>query len=282
MLTKVVAVQARLGERLTLEEKLHIFRERPDFVCLPEYYLLDDTVDDYHRAALRRTEFLEYLQRLSDELSTCLVAGTIVEAEGEKLYNTSYLIDHGDIKGRYRKRNPVPGELQKGITPGDEAYVSDIDDVRVGMLICGDVFNMDNYRDMAAVDADLVFVPTTSALRPDDSWSHKQLRDRKYFQAGAEAAGAFVIKVCGVGRIFGKPLQGRSLVAAPWGILARTQMINEQDKRIISITLGIDELREFRAKYRGASGETRSHSDGDYEENLQKVTARHSHRNRPD
>ena len=258
MLIKVVAVQARLGEPLSLEEKLHIFKERPDFVCLPEYYLMDSSITDYHRAAMRRSDQLEYLSHLSDELSTCLIAGTVVEPEGGNLYNASYVIDHGKILSCYRKRNPVPGELAGGITPGDDSFAIDVDGVRVGIMICGDVFNMDNYRDMASLDTDLLFVPTTSAFRPADSLSQKQLRDRKYFLSGAETAGAFVIKVCGVGKIFGKPLQGRSLIAAPWGILAKTPTLGEQDKRIIALTLSIDELREFRAKYRRSGVENRT------------------------
>ena len=100
MLIKVVAFQGHMGEKLTLEEKIYIFKQRPDFICLPEYYMLDDTVDDYYRAALNKNEYLQYLSGLSDELSTCLIAGTVVEPNGNKLYNTSYVINRGRVIGR--------------------------------------------------------------------------------------------------------------------------------------------------------------------------------------
>jgi predicted amidohydrolase len=257
MLIKVVAVQARIGRKLSLEEKLCIFKERPDFVCLPEYYPLDETVSDYSRAALQRNVYLQYLTALSDQLATCLIAGTVVEADEDKLYNTCYLIDRGRIVGSYRKRNPTPAETVAGISPGGRSLTIDIDGVRVGILICADVFDDKNYRDMADCNVDLVFVPTVSPLRPADSLTGKRLRDREYFLEGAETAGAYVVKVCGVGAVFRKPLQGRSLIAAPWAIVARVESFNEMHSRILTATLDIAELREFREKLRRSTADCR-------------------------
>ncbi len=248
MLVKVVAVQAVMGGRLTLEAKIHIFKQRPDFVCLPEYYLIDHMVTDYQRAALRQNEYLDYLCRLSDELHTCIVGGTIVEAAEGHLYNTAFVIDRGSILGKYRKRYPVPGELAKGISAGSENFVMNFDGIRVGMMICGDVFYPHMFDELRNDGADIIFVPTTSLYRPDDSLSQKKHRDQKFFLAGAAQASAYVVKVCGVGEIFGRPLQGRSLIAAPWGILQQTTMYEEQQQRILTATLDIAEVREFGQK----------------------------------
>jgi len=250
MLIKVVAYQGRMGEKLTLEEKIYIFKQRPDFLCLPEYYMLDDTVDDYYRAALHKNEYLKYLSSLSDELSTCLIAGTVVEPEGNKLYNTSYVINRGRVIGRYRKRFPVAREQERGISPGEDMFLINVEGVKVGLMVCGDVFHRHLYDEMYAHRADVIFIPTTSAYRPDDSLSKKRYRDREYFLDGAEAAGSFVVKVCGVGKIFGHPLQGRSLIAAPWGMVCQTDTSGEQTRRILSATLDISEVRDFRKKYR--------------------------------
>ena len=152
--------------------------------------------------------------------------------------------------GSYRKRNPVPGEIAKGISPGRKPLVLEIDEVRIGVLVCGDVFDPSLYREMGELEVDIVFIPTTSAYRPADSLSRKVHRDEIYFRSGAELAGAYVVKTCGVGEIFGHPLQGRSLIAAPWGLLARVQSQSEQEKRLVREILDISELRDFRTKYR--------------------------------
>jgi predicted amidohydrolase len=254
MLVKVVAVQARMGQPLSLEEKIYIFKQRPDFVCLPEYYLLDDSIDDYHRAALRFQEFVRYYARLSDELSTCLIGGTVVEAEQHGLYNTCYVFNRGQALGRYRKRFPVPGEREKGISPGKENLVLDIEGARLAVMICGDVFYPEVFSELAGAEVDLIFVPTTSLFRPDDSISRKRHRDAKYFATGSRICGAYVVKVCGVGAIFGKPLQGRSLISAPWGVVTRTDFSGESQARILSAVLDVCELREFRSKFRSGVG----------------------------
>ncbi len=250
MLVKVIAVQGVLGQELTLEDRLYIFKQRPDFVCLPEYCLLDNTVTDFHRAALNRSKYLEYLQGLSDELSTCLIAGTVVEAEQDRLYNTSYVIDRGQSVGWYRKQHPVPGELSGGISEGDGSLVIEVRGVKVGLMICGDVFYQSSFEQMAEQGADLLFIPTTSPFRPADSITRKKGRDRKYFVSGAEISGAYVIKTCGVGKLFGRRLQGRSLMTAPWEIVARADFAAEGVKCMLTATLDIGELRDFRSKYR--------------------------------
>lgn len=249
MLTKIVSVQAAMGHRLSLEEKLHILKQRPDYVCLSEYCLIDGTVTDYQQAAYRYSEYLTYFRKLSSELSACLIAGSLVEREDDRLYNTSYVIDRGTVLGAYRKRYPVPGELQRGISSGSRPLTLTVDDIRIGVLICGDVFYPELYSEMGQAGVDIVFVPTTSLYRPDDSLSQKRDRDRRYFIDGAERTGAYVVKVCGVGSIFGRSLQGRSLVTAPWGMIEQVSPYEEAESRILAVTLDIAEVREFRSKF---------------------------------
>jgi predicted amidohydrolase len=241
-------VQARLGESLTLEEKIHIFKQQPDFVCLPEYYMLGADIKDFHRAALKNSEYLSHLIQLSDQLSSCLIGGTIVDATNDNLYNSCYIINRGLVIDRYWKRSPVPAEARAGITPGNKPLVIDVEGVRIGFMICGDVFQPRQYDEMGRAGVDIIFIPTTSPYRADDSISHKNYRDKIYFIDGAIRSKSFVVKVCGVGELFGRPLQGRSLVASPWGLISKVDFDGEHEKRIVSITLDLDEIREFRHK----------------------------------
>lgn len=248
MLVRVVAVQMELGRPLTLEEKLHLFKLRPDFVCLPEYFMVGHTLPDFARAALQIKENLDYIQRLSMELDTCLIGGSVVESDGDSLYNSSYIFHRGQVLGKYRKLNPVSGEIAKGILPGDKIFVREVDGVRIGLLICADALNPGLFELMALEQADIVFIPTTSPLKPAESKSEKQKRDRDIYVGGAMLANSFIVKTCAVGRLFGKPLQGRSLIAAPWGIESRVQFHDELERTAISAVLDIGGLREFRRK----------------------------------
>ena len=248
MLVKIVAVQTQPGRQLTLEEKLHIFRHRPDFVCLPEFFGMAESTTDFRRAALAMNEQLEQLAQLSDELDTTLIGGSLIEAGETGLYNMSPIFHKGRLIHQYRKVNPVPGELARGLIPGQELSVVEIGGLRVGQLLCGDVFYEQNFHKLAELEPDLIFIPTSSPFRPADSLTQKKERDRKFFQAGSTLTGAYVIKVCGVGTLMGKPLQGRSLICAPWELLLKVNAVSEGVSRILSITLDIDELREFRQR----------------------------------
>ncbi len=248
MLIRVVAVQAELGQQLTLEEKLHIFKRKPDFVCLPEYFMVGNAIPDFTRSALQIKENLDYIQRLSIELDTCLIGGSVVESDGDSLYNSSYLYNRGCKLGKYRKLNPVSGEIAKGILPGDKIYVRDVEGIRIGIMICADALNPGLFELMAVEQVDIIFIPTTSPLKPAESKSEKQKRDRDIYVNGASLANAFIVKTCAVGSLFSKPLQGRSLIAAPWGIENRVQFHEELDKAIISTVLDVGGLREFRRK----------------------------------
>jgi len=256
VLVKVLAVQARMGQPLSLAEKIHIFKQKPDFVCLPEYWLLDATVGDHHRAALRKSEYEEYLTGLSDELATNLVAGTIVAAQGDRLYNTCLVLHRGSLLGSYCKQQLMKGERAAGIHPGSSDLILDVDGVRIGLMICSDVFHLPRYDRFAENRVDIIFVPTASPYRSTDSAPEKKKRDRVYFLDGARRSGAFVVKVCGVGSLFGKPLQGRSLIAAPWGILNQVGSGDEAAEMIMSETLDIAEIRDFREKQRRRGNET--------------------------
>jgi omega-amidase len=256
MLIKIVAVQAKLGERLSLEEKMHILRQRPDFVCLPEYFLIDSGTTDFRRAGLSYQANVDYLTKLSEELSVCLVAGTLVEPDGDRMYNTCLVLDSGSLVGSYRKRRPVPGEVANGISAGDRGVILDVQDTRIALLICGDVFSPELYSELAAEEVDIVFVPTTSPYRPDDSLSQKRLRDKQYFVDGARNSLSYVVKTCGVGTIFGRPLQGRSLVAAPWGVLNQVSQLEEQQKRLLTTTLDVAEIRDFKRKFRQSQNQS--------------------------
>ena len=254
MLVKVAAVQTYLGRKLTIEEKLFIFRQRPDFICLPEYCLIDPTALDFSRAALSSFDHMKYLRSLSDELSTFLVGGSIVEGEGDSLYNSTYLYNRGIFFGKYRKLNPVSGEVSKGILPGDRLFIDAFDGIRFAVLICADALNPHLFELLGEQDIDIVFIPTTSQYRPGESANEKHKRDRDIYWHGAEISGAFVVKTCGAGSLFGKPLQGRSLIAAPWGILERVDVFSEAAPAILTAILDIEELREFRAKKKKSLG----------------------------
>lgn len=250
MLIKVAAVQCHIGGGFTLEDRLHIFKIKADFICFPEYFLIDKDQADFARAALAIKENLEYIRNLSIEFDSCLIGGSVADSDGEALYNSSYLIDRGNIVGRYRKLSPVEGEIKKGILPGDKIFTAVIDGIKIGIMICADALNLSIFEAIGEEEVDIIFIPTTSPLRPAERKSEKHRRDRDIYLEGSRRAGAYIVKTCAVGELFGKPLQGRSLIVSPWDFIKRVPEYAEQDPALLTASLDIEELREFRKKRR--------------------------------
>ena len=246
MLINIVLCQLKIGAGITLAEKIHIFKRKPDLLCLPEYFLIPEKAHDYSLFAAHYKENLKFLARLSNELNTTLIGGTIIEKSGRDKYNTSYVFRQGAKIASYRKCHPTRNELKMGIRPGNRSIVFSHEGIRVGILICADALDQGCFEKMRKMNADIIFVPTVSPLREDDNPAKKAQRDQEIFVEGAKTAGAYIIKTCGIGSIFDHKLNGRSLVASPWGILWQISPPNEQLPYIHNMLLDIDELREFK------------------------------------
>jgi len=214
-----------------------------DFVCLPEYCFIPDEAKSQLETAKNLKRNLEILANLSKRLETTLIGGSMVEEENGTFYNVGYIFEEGRVIGKYRKVNLYHREAGKGISAGNEYTVFEVKGIRVGILICADVLFPESYRKLAELNPDIVFVPTTSPYRGDDTIESKEKRDNDYFVNGAKTTSAFVAKCCAVGILLGGRLQGRSLFAAPLGIIKRVPLDKEQEELVLTAELDLGELR---------------------------------------
>ena len=248
MIVSVAALQYSLGGPITLEDQLHLFRRKPDFLCLPEYFAVRPGDNSHRDVSPRIAPLRRALAKLSHDLACTVIGGTMPHPVDGGYANMSTVYHRGEIVGEYQKVNPLGREEERGIVPGKEYRVFDVAGVRIGILICADVLNPGSFVEMRRLGAEIIFAPTVSPYREDDTVFDKLRRDTDIFVAGAQTARAYVVKTCGVGAIFGRPLQGRSGVFAPWGVLSRVPPDAEDQKMILTEYLDIDEIREFKSQ----------------------------------
>ncbi len=247
MIIRVVICQLPIREQgLTLEEKLSILKKGADVVCLPEYFLMPAESSDYSLLAINYDRNVEYLAKLSKDLNTIVIGGTVAVRTGGRIYNTCFVFNKGLRIGNYRKIHPTVGEMEKGISPGEEYTSWSVDGIRIGVLICADVLHAESFEEMKRQNVDIIFIPTTSPYRPHDTIEDKVRRDSEIFVDGAMTAKSYIVKTCATGSIFSKKLQGRSLVAAPWDMLWNVFPELESSPIIHSYDLDIDRLRRYR------------------------------------
>ena len=119
--------------------------EELDVVCFPEYF-------PYHGDA--------ELAAAARQYRSYIIAG-LVEAEGDKLFNTATLFDrNGRLLGRQRKRNIGVMERERlGISPGDgvfRAFTTDFG--KIGIPVCIDFWGQPEAgKQLTDQSADVVF-----------------------------------------------------------------------------------------------------------------------------
>jgi len=239
MKIKVAACQQPLDEPLSQEQRTSLQSFTPDFVCLPEHYPLPKEVANLNHAADLFDTRKQYLQNLSQEISTILIGGTLTERAPEGFYNTCYIFDTGKEIGFYRKVYPTTREQEAGVLKGNEFKIFDLRGIRTGILICADVLFGRSLEEMSALRCQIVFIPTASPYRAGEGMKEKFERDRSIFMEGSRKLGCPVIKTCGVGTTFGHPIQGRSLIATPGEIVSRAEPHQEQTGLILFAELEI-------------------------------------------
>lgn len=232
--------QAAPGTAITDEERARYRDGGIEVLVLPEYYWVRPTDDDHRAVAAHAEEDLETLAALSDAEGWLVFGGTVVETRGDRFHNTCPVFHGGKELGRYRKIHLMPGEARDGVTPGSEFVIVEALGLRLAPVICADVLYPDTFARAAALSPDLILAPMSSPYRPDDSPESKDARDRDIFQQGAARAGAAIVKVGATGTLFGRRLQGRSLVATPREILFRTPFHEETERRNWVVEVPVD------------------------------------------
>ena len=210
-----------------------------DILALPEYYFVEPCDESVLASCFRKDSVLNQLKEISSVLNCALIGGSLVEHIDGAFYNRSYLIDSGNIAGHYDKIHPYDNEGRGLIRPGNEYRVFPVRGIRIGILVCADVLYPDSFSNIRGLSPDLIFVPTTSPYRENESRPTKLKRDHRLFARGAETAGAFIYKACASGRIAGHRLQGRSLIASPGKIEWRIPPEQEDRSALIVSRLNI-------------------------------------------
>jgi predicted amidohydrolase len=211
---------------------------RPDIICLPEYCFTRHHTVHVDEAAYA-SENLKYVLDLSARFRCTVIGGSFVEKVNEGLYNHSYLVIHGKTVGHYAKINLYGRESAAGIQAGTEYRSFDVGSLRIGILICADVLNAESFKKMREHRCDMIFVPTTSPKKRE-TVEEKHGRDERLFVQGARTAGCYIVKCCAVGTLFGHPLQGRSLIASPGGIVQRASVEMEDSSFVMKSELPFD------------------------------------------
>jgi predicted amidohydrolase len=181
--------------------------------------------------------------------SIWLVAGSFIERDGDRLFNTSCLFDpNGKLRATYRKIHLFDIEFGDTISresdtfsPGEHPATATLHDAVVGMTICYDLRFPELFRVETLLGATIITVPSafTAATGPDH-WE-VLLRARAIENQVAIVAAA----QWGTGPD-GTQRHGHALIVDAWGrVLADA---GGKGDTVIAVDIDLDEIRAIRAR----------------------------------
>jgi predicted amidohydrolase len=243
---------ANLAQAKRLIEQA-VAEERPDLVALPEVWTLLSEDAAAKRAAaepLPGGEAYGLLQELAARHRVVLHGGSLIERDGEALYNTTVVFGpDGAELARYRKLHlfdivtPDGREYRESatFTGGARVVCFDALGTRIGLSICYDLRFPELYVQLAKEGAKVILVPSAFTLQTGkDHWE-------VLLRARAIETQTYVLAPAQWGRFAGgaRATYGHTLVADPWGhVIAKAQ-----DKvGYIAARLDLEEVERVRRR----------------------------------
>ncbi len=200
-------------------------------ICLPElftspYFPQDERADADAFSETIPGETTALLSAAAKEARAVVIAGSIYERDGKKLYNTSVVFDEtGKILGKYRKMH-IPQDQnffeQNYFAAGDLGYkVFETKYGKIAVLICYDQWFPEAARTVSLMGADMIFYPTAIGTVEGVEQSEGNWQDAwETVQRGhAIANGTVVAAVNRAGRERKMKFWGGSFVSSQFGTL---------------------------------------------------------------
>ena len=210
---KIGFYQGYHGEGLPIDIAEKATESKPDIFCLPEYFFVKQTEQSILDSVERHDMHLQYLLDLSIRLNCVIAGGTLLISDDDKLRNRCYYIDKGSVIGHYDKIHLYRDEGRGQVKPGVEYKVFGYQNLRIGILVCADVLFESSFYNIKGLKPDVIIVPVISPFKEGETSEDKYKRDERLWVNGAKITGCPIIKIGSVGKIAGKKVQGRSLLA---------------------------------------------------------------------
>ena len=233
-----------------IEQRLPQCQET-DLIVLPEVFAFRGSDEEYRAVAEPLDGPLaHWLQAQAVRTNAWVLAGSVLERDGDKIYNTSLLFDrNGQLAATYRKMHLFEARLESGrviresdvYQAGSQPVLATMESWRCGLSICYDVRFPELYRHYAGQGASLLVIPANFTQRTGrDHWEtlvRARAIENQCFVLAPDQCGANPHNRC---RSY-----GHSLALGPWG---ETLAAAGDEPAVLQVTLDPDLLRTTRQR----------------------------------
>jgi predicted amidohydrolase len=209
-----------------------------NLAVLPEMWSTGFSYKNLNELALRTAGIVEELLELSARHGLVIV-GSMPEPNGDKVFNTVFLVDNGRLAGVYRKIHlfSLLGEDQ-AFSGGDSWLLADTSIGKIGVIICYDLRFPELSRRLALEGAQVLCVPAQWPKPRQEHW-------RTLLRARAMENQLFLVSCNACGLIGKLDFFGMSMIIGPKGdVLAEA---GEEECEILA-GLGMQAMTDWRAQ----------------------------------
>lgn len=209
-----------------------------NLAVLPEMWSSGFDYRNLNQLALRTAGIVEELLALSRELKLVIV-GSMPEPNGDKVFNTIYVVDNGILAGVYRKIHlfSLLGE-DRAFSGGDRWLLAETSIGKVGVIICYDLRFPELTRRLALEGARVICVPAQWPKPREEHW-------RTLLRARAIENQLFVVAANTCGLVGKLDFFGMSMIINPKGEVL--EEAGEEEREIMAL-LDMQVMSDWRAQ----------------------------------
>jgi predicted amidohydrolase len=250
---RVSAIQLDVGVEETTDERIArasvMVREEADagadIVLLPEMWLRGWFDFDHYAEIGQAVDgpIGQAMSALAKDAGVLLVAGSIVERDGDQLYNTALAYDReGNRLAAYRKIHLFSYEEAREadvLSAGQDVITFEALGINIGLSICYDLRFPEIYRRQLAKGAELFVIVSAWPYPRVNAW-------RTLVRARAIENQAALVACNAAGKQSAHPYAGHSAVCDVWG-----ERVAELDEKpgVLRAEIDLDAVREARQSF---------------------------------
>ncbi len=246
---KVASIQLSVVENdksATIEKAVEgIYKARgADLIVLPELWNIGFMSFDRYvpEAEDRNGPTLTALKNAAREFKIHVHTGSFVEKEGDKYFNSSYLLSpQGEILAKYRKIHLFGFNSKETqiLNHGHQVVVVDTPLGKIGMATCYDLRFPELFRRMVEKGAELFLVCS--------AWPYPRLEHWIMLnRVRALENQCFLVSANSTGMNSGSQFAGHSMMVNPWGIILAS---GGDDEVVLRAELDLSEVRAARERF---------------------------------
>jgi predicted amidohydrolase len=217
---------------------------RADLIMLPELWNIGFMSFDRYmpEAEDRKGPTLTTLRELAKDMEVHLHTGSFVEKDGDRYYNSSYLISpQGEILANYRKLHLFGYKSKETqlLSRGDNVVVASTPLGTFGLTTCYDLRFPELFRRMVEKGAEVFLVCS--------AWPYPRLEHWIMLnRVRALENQCFLVSANSVGLNMGTQFVGHSMMINPWGTILTS---GGDEETILRVEIDLNVLRDARKRF---------------------------------